>query len=553
MEIEMINYFKDLREQIMNEEKWVEDKFVVFGYKAGSGKSRNSFRFIAEMAKERSHRVLYVQKFVRDEELDNTVATINHHAGKRIAEGFHSKMGKRVKREVINAQIMCISHQMYLQICMGNRSELVKGRDVLIIDEYADLVEKITFDQSDIGNLWVLSYGDFQLENLAHLLRKKRYECISKSRQNIMEYIDFGEWEFESFKKMFSGRTDKIAKIIGQPLLEKLQQILSNGCLFYENAFHTFNNQLKLYPLKNNIILDANGEFDYRYRLSSQFIVKTQEELFYDYSPSKLQHFQIKTDKTSLKKQINLANKVFEKIALENKGKTLIITDKDNSDRVKAKVIEYLTSFGFNKDDVENKVKIDHFGNLIGVNTYRDYETVIVLKTPFYDYLSYALTYFYFLSMEKNAMCNIEVFKNDVVEMLRKSMVAGEIYQAMMRINRNNSQPALFVVCTDYQEAIDLVLRQLPKIQFESDSLEINKEKVKEPTENSTVVRVAKAEKFLLDQIEAGVKEVQKKVIKELVGIADGGNFKRSILNNLAPFFKQYNIGVENNRIILSK
>jgi hypothetical protein len=552
MESEMINYFKDLREQIMNEEKWVEDKFVVFGYKAGSGKSRNSFRFIAEMAKERSHRVLYVQKFVRDEELDNTVATINHHASKRIAEGFHSKVGEKAKGKVINAQILCISHQMYWQICKGKRSELVKGRDVLIIDEYPDLIEEITLDQSDIGSLWMLSYGNFQLENLAHLLRKKRYECNSNGKRNIMEYIDFGEKEFEPFKKMFSGRTDMIAKVIGQPLLEKLQQILSNGCLFYENTFHTFNNELKLYPLKNNIILDANGEFDYRYRLSSQFIVTTQEE-FYDYSPSKLKHFHIKTGKTSLKKQINLANKVFEKIALENKGKTLIVTDKDNSDRVKAKVIEYLTSFGFNKEDVENKVKIDHFGNLIGVNTYRDYDTVIILKTPFYDYLSYALTYFYFLSMEKITMCNIEVFKNDVVEMLRKSMVAGEIYQAMMRINRNNSQPALFVVCTDYQEAIDLVVGQLPNIQFESDSLEINKKKVKEPTENSTVVRVAKAERFLLDQMEAGEKEVQKKVIKELVGIVDSGNFKRTILNNLTPFFKQHNLEITNNRIILDK
>jgi len=552
MECEMINYFKDLREQIMNEEKWVEDKFVVFGYQAGSGKSRNTFRFIAEMAKEKSHRILYVQKFVRDEELDNTVATINHHASKRIAGGFHSKMEEMAKKEVINAQIMCISHQMYLQICKGNRSELVKGRDVLIIDEYPDLVEKITLDQGDIGNLWMLSYGDYQLENMAHLLRKKRYECNSKAIQNIMEHIDFSEKEFEPFKKMFSGRTDKIAKIIGQPLLEKLQQILSNGCLFYENAFHTFNNQLKLYPLKNNIILDANGEFDYRYRLSSQFIVKAQKA-FYNYSRSKLQHFEIKTDKTSLKKQINLADKVFKKIALEGKGKTLIVTDKDNSDKVKAKVIEYLTSLGFNKGEAENKVKIDHFGNLIGVNTYRDYETVIILKTPFYDYLSYALIYFYFLSMEKKAMCNVEVFKNDVVEMLRKSMVAGEIYQAMMRINRNNSQQALFVVCTDYQEAMGLVLGQLPNIQFESDSLEVNNNKVKEPTKNSTVARVAKAEKFLLDQMEAGVKEVQKKDIRELVGIVDGGNFKRTILNNLALFFKQHNIEITNNRIILNK
>lgn len=86
------NYFKELHERIMNEEKWVKDKFVVYSYEAGTGKSQNTLRFIAEMTKEKPHRVLYVQKFVKDDELINTVATINDHAGKRVAEGFHSKV-----------------------------------------------------------------------------------------------------------------------------------------------------------------------------------------------------------------------------------------------------------------------------------------------------------------------------------------------------------------------------------------------------------------------------------------------------------------------------
>jgi hypothetical protein len=552
MEKEMNSYFGDLREQIMNEEKWVEDKFIVFSYEAGSGKSQSTFRFLAEMTKQKSNRVLYVQRFVKDDELDNTVSTINSHAGKRVVEGIHSKMGVREKKKCIDAQVLVISHQMYLQICSGKRQELVKNRDILIIDEYPDLVERITLTINDVCELWGKSIENNHLENLAYLLRKKRYECMSNSKQCKMQYIDFGEKEFELYKRIFSQRSEKIAEIIGEPLLEKLQQILSNGCYFYESAFHTFNNQLKLHTLKNNIILDANGSFDYRYRLSSQFIVKETVK-FYDYSTSTLQHFKVKTDKTALKKQINLAEKTFEKISLENKNKTLIVTDKDNTEKVERKVSGYLSQLGFSKEEIDKRVSIDYFGNLIGVNTYRDFETVVVLKTPFFDYLSYALTYLYFQSKDDKKMEDISVFQNADVESIRKTVVGGEIYQAIKRINRDNSQFAQMIVCTDYQEAIDVVVGQLPNIKYESDSVEVNKLKVDELPGNSAIARVAKAEKFLLEQMDAGVEKVQKKILKDLVGVKDGGNFKRTILNNLAPFIKKHEIEITNNWIILTK
>jgi hypothetical protein len=552
MEKEMISYFGDLREQIMNEEQWVEDKFIVFSHEAGSGKSQSTFRFLAEMTEQKSNRVLYVQRFVKDDELDNTVATINRNAGKRVAEGIHSKMGEKEKKKCIEAQFLVISHQMYLQICKGKRQELVKNRDILIIDEYPDLVERITLTINDVCELWGESIECDFLETLAYLLRKKRYECMSNSIQCKMQYIDFGEKEFELYKKIFSQRSEKITEIIGEPLLEKLQQILSNGCYFYESAFHTFNNQLKLYSLKNNIILDANGSFDFRYRLSSQFIVKETVK-FYDYSASTLQHFKVKTDKTALKKQINLAEKIFEKISLENKNKTLIVTDKDNTEKVEEKVSGYLLQLGFSKERIDKRVSIDYFGNLIGVNTYRDYDTVVVLKTPFFDYLSYALTYLYFQSKDGKKMEDILVFQNADVESICKTVVGGEIYQAIKRINRDNSQSAQMIVCTDYQEAIDVVVGQMPYIKYESNSVEVNKLKVDELPENSAIARVAKVEKFLLEQMEAGVEKVQKKILKDLVGVKDGGNFKRTILNNLAPFIKQHEIVITNNWIILGK
>lgn len=552
MKNELITYFEDLRNQIMNEQKWVKDKFVVFGYEASSGKSQNTFRFIAEMTNEKSHRVLYVQRFVRDDELDNTVTIINNHAGKRVAECFHSKTKGKVKKKCIEAQVLCITHQMYFEICKGNRKELVDNRDILIIDEYPDSVERITLSFSDVCELWGKSMENEHLENLAHLLRKKRYECKNRSKQNVMQYINFREKEFEPYKEKFKEQNNKITKIIGQPLTEKLHQILLNGCFFYEDAFHTFNSKLKLHKLDNSIILDANGDFDYRYLLSSQFIIKEQEK-FYDYSTSTLQHIDIKTDKASLKKQINLADKVFEKVSLENKEKTLIVTDKENAKKVRKEASEYLSSFGFNQEEIDKRVSVDYFGNLIGVNTYRSYDTVIVLKTPFFDYLSYALNYFYLQSIECRDIGEITVFKNEDVERIRRTMVGGEIYQAIKRINRDNSKSAQMIICTDYQEAVDLVIEQLPKIKYVRDSLKINRFKENGLPENSTIARVTKAEKFLLEQMEAGIKEVRKKTLRDVVGISDSGNFKRTIIKQLTPFFKEHGIEITTNCIILNK
>lgn len=551
----MIKYFDDLREQIMNEKMWDKDRFAVFSHEAGSGKSQETLRFIGEMAKGTTDKFLYVQKFVKNGEMDETVATINKHAGKRVAEQFHSKMTVRQQNAVKNAQILVIAHQMYLQVCKDKRIELERNRDVLIIDEYPDQVERVTLNLRDVCELWGCS-NDKYLENLADLLKKKLNDCLNKKKKNVINYVDFNEIEFEQYKKLLLEPSDKMAGIIGQSILEKLQQILANGCFYYENAFHTFNNQLKLHAFKkNNIILDANS-FDHRYLLSPKFSVRQQEKL-YEYSSTTLQHISTKTDKTSLKKQINLAEKVFDKISLENKGKTLIVTDIENSDSVKEKAFEYLSKLGLSKNEIEEKVKVDHFGNLIGVNCYRDFESVVILKTPFHDYLSYVLTYFYFRSQEvigkKEKMEDIELFKNEEVEKIRKTIVAGEIYQALKRINRDNSRSAQMVVCTDYQEAIDLVAEQLPSIQYTSDSLEVNEKKAKVAPANSSKVRVAIVEKFLFEQMKAGVKEVRKKVIKELVGITDSGNFKRTILNKLALFFKQHDIQITNNCIILNR
>lgn len=80
-------YFEDLKSQLKDKSKWNNSVFKVFTYEEGLGKSRNTQRFLAEI----NDKTLYVQKFSKDNALDNTASYINEIAGKEVAVAFTSK------------------------------------------------------------------------------------------------------------------------------------------------------------------------------------------------------------------------------------------------------------------------------------------------------------------------------------------------------------------------------------------------------------------------------------------------------------------------------
>ncbi|MDF1510666.1 hypothetical protein PZE06_21255 [Robertmurraya sp. DFI.2.37] len=536
---EILNYFDDLREQIMNKEKWDRDRFHVFDYEAGTGKSRNSKQYIGEMTKVYFYRVLYVQRFIRDNELNQTVALINEHAGREVALAFtgdDTKSNKR-KNQAKEAQILCISQRMFSEICRGNHPELIDNRNTLIIDEYPDLLEKIAVSERDIGYLWFIQYKyrNESIETLAQMLKDKFSECNNKMNQdraNQMVYIDFHEPEYVVIKSQLPDIIESISDKSDKILLSRMLQIVSNGCFLYEKKLHTFDNQFKFKMLDNNIILDANG-FDYRYSLSNKFHIRHQPKS-YEYSSSIFYHYDVKTSKTELSRQINLHEQAIEKISLNTNERTLFITDKDNKAQLEEKIVDFLSSTGMDDEEIATAInenfKVDYFGNIIGVNSYREFENVVVLKTPNFDYLTYALTYLFYKRIDNKPVEDVCVFRHEEVESIRKSAVAGEIYQGIKRINRDNSRQAKMYVFTTNQDAVDLILQQLPGIQYKKVMMNVNKRKnepIKKKTKFEEQVEIVKA--TILIAISEGRESIQKKEIRDKLGEIDKGNFSRII------------------------
>jgi len=555
-----LNYFNELKEQIINEEKWDKERFHVYDYEAGVGKSRNTFRFVGDMTKEYPYRVLYVQRFVRDDELNQTVALINEHADREVALGFTGEdtKSKKRKNQAKEAQVLCITHRMYSEICRGSHPELIENRNTLIIDEYPDLLEKISVSERDIGYLWFVQYKyrNESIETLAQMLKDNFSECnnkINKDRANQMIYIDFHEPEYVVIKSQLPDIIESISDKSDKILLSRMLQIVTNGCFLYEKKLHTFDNQFKFKMLDNNIILDANG-FDYRYSLSNKFHIRHQPKS-YEYSSSTFYHYEVKTSKKDLSRQINLHEQALEEISLNTKQRTLFITDKDNQAQLEEKIVDFLSSTGMDDKEIATAIKenfkVDYFGNIIGVNSYREFENVVVLKTPNFDYLTYALTYLFYRRIDNKPVEDVCVFRHEEVESIRKSSVAGEIYQGIKRINRDNSKQAKMYVFTTNQDAVDLILQQLPGIQYKKEMMDINKRKVesiKKKTKFEEQVEIVIA--TISGAVCEGREFIQKKEIRDKLGVIDKGNFSR-IIKACQSFIESQGYKNEWQRIIL--
>jgi len=555
--------FEQLRQQIINQDKWRNDVFVVYPFEAGSGKSRESQRFLGEMTKQYGFRALYVQRFVKDNQLQETVNRINEYAEKEVAVGItgEDNKSKKALKKAIEAQILVCSHSMYKQFCRGLHPELTNNRQILIIDERMDLVERFTVSIEDIGNLW----GSFSLykqgeivEVLAELLKKKYYHylpLIGSVNKKEMYYVDFKEDDFVKYQsaldELISLVTDKNHKM----LLMKVKNLIKSGGLFFENQFHSVED-IRYVMLENNIILDANGSFDATYRFFNEMFSIQKQPPIFDYSQTILHHFEVKTGKGSLEKYASFFQDSLEKIDFSCGSKILFVTDKDSVDKVQEALLMKFAQMGDNLEEIEEhhniKLETEYFGNIIGRNDFRDFDKVVILKTPNYSYIDYSMLYFYFQVLGGNSVGNIQVFEHEQVEAIRKSVVAGETYQAIKRINRDLTKKADIYLFCGNQETVDMVLNQLQNVQYVKREMTIENKRKKSDSERKEQSSFDKKVTLVQEALVACAKKVssiKKKEFREQLGILDKHLFAK-ILKNLAPFLQANQIESHGQQLI---
>ena len=544
-------YFKNLRNQILNFENWDSEKFCIFNHEAGTGKSIETHKILGEMSKEYSYRVLYVQMFEKDNELTNTVERINSHAGKIVARRFAGEDLRKDSRraEAVDAQCLCVTHRMYLEMCKGKNLDLIQNRDILIIDEMPNFLNKIEITTDDIQYLWLNYPYSEEAQQLATFFRDTWYKYMinsNQSKNSEFKKVIYSVEEYYKYSQSINFLLKEINDENVKEILSKFLQLLNNGFLFYQNKFYSYDGRIKPLLLNNNIILDANAGFNYLYQLSPTFNINEQSKIF-DYSNSMLFHYLVNTSKASIKNSIDLFSKCLSQVLLERGDSALFITDMENKDKLKEEIIFYYRNYGQTLEEIEMnmgiKIYIDYYGNLIGKNTYRDCNVAIVTKTPNFDYLSYTLTYLLYKNYERDSLRDILAFQDCEVEKLRKSIIAGEIYQSIKRINRQNKKSSRIYLFSTNNDAIDIVKSQLPNINYIQKNLIVSKTKkiTTQSKDTKFMEQLELTKQFILLSKEKGINQIQKKDIRDILGIKSSPNFT-PILTRLKPWLIVNNI-----------
>lgn len=495
-------YFKHLQNQIFTPKIEDKDYFIVFPYEAGSGKSTKAKEYLAKLAVTTNTKALYVQLFTKNNELQKTVDEINKHTETDVPVAMKWDSKDSSNKETMNAireiPILCITHQMYFQICRGEHKELLEGRELLIIDEFPEIVHPIVVTQADYSILFTGFHPFPQHEKMVKLgealdqqfwhyyLPKykgsKKEEWIMSFSMNEEERKDYLD-NISALKK----EVKRVSKTIGSTMdekrddnteegtnqdtsgaswkmkvLEKMELILTNPSYFFQEKIYTYDHRFQFVRLNNNIILDANGKFDKRYFLDDDTFRIWRVPNLSDYSSSWLTHIQAKTNISAYRKNPELGIQILDKIEFLPGDDVLIVT-KVNYER---KINEYIHMI--NKKYTSVQFKVDHFGNLLGKNDYKDYNVIVVLATPNFPYITYFINYLYFKKADSKNAEAIKIFgdpDNKDVELVRQYTLAGAFYQAIRRINRSNTKAMRVFVATENEEAVALVKEQFRNIQ----------------------------------------------------------------------------------------
>lgn len=564
-----------LKDFILNRESG-EDTIYVFNHEAGFGKSRITDEVLQQEIIDTScidlagddHKFLLVKKFKKDvlqsEETISSGGRFKDVVLGITAENWTDGAKWRYKKEQLkHFKVLIITHSRYISICTDEdeRQALMEGRHTLIIDE------KVEFP--------IYSFDERQYDKLQKYLPKPAppllYEItlplfeemkFQKSRTNEAGKVRFNNEILicspmlknkESLISEMRNLVDKNTRlklndsIDANKIIKALENLYGKKCLFNGEKISTILEHHKFLTLKNNILLDANGEIDALYsdRLSNRFESKRQTKIIY-HDNCEIQHLHFNTSKASIVKlEEEYFSKIINLIKEEHKpdDKTLIIMQKrfvmDDNKRV-ASFVNRLYKNGIHSvfvgsEDEENNYNnesyaVNWFGNLIGKNDWKDFNQCWIIGTPLLPMDTYILNMWQYtgkmnwkIGKEVVKKEGVQQFKNKDLEKIRKGYIVGEIYQAIKRIQRNHHPHAQFFIVNNDNDVFDNVVKHLPNVQVrEPIELDLKSEKNRARLESMKQGKENKTLKILDVVLSKNPGSYTKSLIEEEAEIAKG-------------------------------
>lgn len=545
-----------LDEAINNDCWWYNDRFRVMNNEAGMGKSIQTFKSIAKLATNTDCKIVYVQMFANKIaenqdaiELKDTVKKINDYAKRNIANYICSKNFKEHKKIMADSQVICITHRKYIELCKSSSSNFITGSDVLIIDEFPNLFESFYISEIELMQLQgftlltekdksdIMEMNDFIMKKLNELQEKNGAEMriVNLHKLDVKNYIKILDTIIDNATK-----DNAIAHKNVIDTAKKALELFRHSSVYYRAKagnkkypvlYSYFKDVTYILAKESNIILDANGSFDMRYKLQPKLFQLDRQSKVYDYKNSTINLYPISTTKTSLKNYKNIISDVVEYIGKNSKGfgqrDNLIVTDIASEN----KVTEFQKAYYETMEDIY----ITHFGALIGKNYWKDCNYAWILKTPFYPWVQYILQYLFYRGKDLNGniSCQINnkkgdcstysIFKNDEFNKFKNSIVLGELYQACKRIARDGRECTFNILMAD-EDIFELLTKQFKNIRkgIKTD-LEIKRvEKKEDKKKGKKPIKGDRRSKMIQEYIINAKKEGKDKILKtDVCNIAD--------------------------------
>lgn len=544
---------------INDEDRWYSDRFRVMNNEAASGKSRQTFESIAKLATDTDNKIIYIQMFANEnsekqdaKELKNTVDEINSHCKEKLANYLCSENRKLHKQILSESKIICITHKKYLKLCTDSpKGNFITDADVLIIDEFPNLYQSFFVTEVDLVRLQgfgLLTTQEKQYIEELNIWFKDKLNGLHKSFGKEMHVVNLHKQDVKKFVKVLNTLIDNAAKnnvVAYEDIIESAKKILE---IFSHTAVYYIAKVGKTYPAlysfykdvdyilasQCNIILDANGGFDERYKLRSDIFNLDKQSKVFDYSDSKIVLYPIATTKNALQGYKNIIVDVAEyidnqdhEVGFHKTNNHLIVTDILREKQI--------TDFQKETYDLMYNVSIAHFGALIGKNNWKKYNNIWIIKTPFFQFIDYILQYCFYskedlngntncqLKKVKGEYNNYQIFRNKDFNKFKNSIVLGEYYQACKRIARDGRK-CTFNILTSDESLFDLLVMEFKNVKNTvKTDLEIHeyikkekKKSGKEPTKTNDRRKII--EEYLSSAKAKGENKVEK---SEICKIAD--------------------------------
>lgn len=419
----------------------------------------------------------------------------------------------RQNPEVVrDSDVLIITHSRYKMLCENNelRQWFTEGRHTQVIDERIDF-DIVSFSRSEYNNLFSI---------LPHTLHPLLYDAVSGLLDQVNECermktsegkklsstgiirchprIDSLESIYELSNSLDKNKFEIIRNkglatynnLIG--IVQRLQLFYQNTCYYNYHSLSTYNRKHRLFCLANNIILDANGQIDHLYSVKNgniKFILDKQSRII-DHSGSTITHITFNTSKTSIHKKLNTEtnqNEYFEKVSNFIKrnyklGKRyLIVLQKEfvlSDNGVEGGFIRQLRQVGFTDIAIGDEyngetISVNWYGNLIGKNTWRDFDCCYLLGTPnprFESHIihlcQYADKHDWRIGLGVVKKGKTKSFKNLDLEKIRQATIIAEMYQTVKRVQRKPKPKAEIYIVTSEEEVFSGVAKQLKHIKI---------------------------------------------------------------------------------------